>query len=544
MGFPNKLNQFAKACVVATVIGLVGCGESAEETAEATTSISGSIFASYVAGASVTFYDQSGGVVAGPVTTDSNGRYSMTIPARYLDSALRVVSTGGTFTDEATGTADVTAGEMAAYVEAGSLSLNGEVHATPGSTIMHRLRHHHGVDKAAAESAFETAFGYLPDFSVAPVDASHADSTSRNSGMLAGIRAAGFSQLTSDLALTPAQQFALLQALAQDLSNGSLDGSDTSGVVVIPGAGSLPTDSGSRFSDATNSIRTGTKQGETYRFEYVPGAMAAMEGKSMFQVRVSDLATGTVPASGLSLSLNAKMYMSDKVHSTPIDGCVEDGSTGTYNCKIFYLMSSAMMDLHMGEWELIVSAGSEADTVKFYPNVGMGMNGNGKKKVSAPVTGSMVVDGLTVDTFSDYVMMQTKARPYYMFKNMISGTTDDRTVSLYAAVQESMMSFPALEVGQTYNTGMAYTMTAGSVSLEISSDGSSWTAMASDGNGYWSAASLSDAMASKFYVRLTVNGEVKTTNSAADNMGSCEDPDVVDNGVPLCNYYATFEQTL
>ncbi|VAW89270.1 hypothetical protein MNBD_GAMMA18-1748, partial [hydrothermal vent metagenome] len=445
----------------------------------------------------------------------------------------------------------VVAGEMSVYVAGGTLGAGDEVHATPTSTIMHQLIMSHGQTLAEAAAAIEGAFGYPVDFSIAPTDATAPVAGASDSEKLAGLRAAGFSQLTADLGLSAAEQFDLLTALAEDLSDGELDGQSTNGTVLVSGSTPLASHIQQQFSMALTGFH-GSAQNHSgltanqigtlpfakvvnsasYRFEYLPGMMSAMEGKTSFKVAVTDVATGSTPQSGLMLTLQAKMNMANKAHMTPVDGCVESATVGTYECTIFYLMPSLMNNVSMGYWQLMVTANSEM--VSFYPKVGMGMNGNGKRKLMAQATGSKIdpTTNLTVPTYSDFVMMDTSARTYFLFKDDIAaGSTSGHKIHLFAAAKESMDSFPALYSGASFNMG---SFNANPVVLEFSVDGNSWSVMSDEVNGYWSIDNVSgliNGAENTFYVRLTVNSEQKT----ADGNGPALDGS---------NDYAVFTTTL
>ena len=277
MRIQKRFSRLAQVSLLASIIGLAGCGGSSSTDGATTTTVSGSVFASYVDGAEVTVYDENDNVVAGPVST-TNGSYSIVIPRSKLAGLLRFVSSGGTFTDEATGET-VTAGEMATYIPAGGFTEGDEVHATPASTIIHHMVVRHGMGHSAAQTAFNGGFDYTPDHTIEPTDATAPEDSALKDQLEAGLRAAKFSQLTQALGLTPAQQFALLQALAQDLSDGVLDGDDAGGQVAIPGAGeNLSPSIATQLDDATNAFRTGTKTSTNYQFEYIQGSMAEMEG--------------------------------------------------------------------------------------------------------------------------------------------------------------------------------------------------------------------------------------------------------------------------
>jgi hypothetical protein len=515
-----KRSAWLKLAAVPLVGALAACGGGgggSSSSADGNTTVTGIVVAAPVDGASVLIKDANGNTLAGPLTTGADGSYSATIRDAHLASALVIESSGGTFDDEATGFNRL-AGFMAVQIPANGLSGSAKAHLTPATTIVRKMVANSGLTLDAARSAFQAAFGFPADFSDAPVDATDPAAGATDAELLAGLRAATFSQLTMDMGLVVTDQFDLLTALAEDLADGTLDGVGAGGSVTV-GSVTLPTDIQNRFAEALQNFRasrdntglTTTQIGtlpfakntksDSYRFEYVAGMMAAMEGKTEFKVRVTDVATGSTPQGGLALTLKAKMHMATMNHMTPVDGCSESGTTGTYDCTIYYMMPSAMGDTSMGYWELMVTAdGSE--TVKFFPPVGMGMNGNGKHQLKGQ---SDLIAG----------MMGDDKRSYYLFKDAITGMTGNHTVRLFAAVREGMMSFPKLFVDQVYNSGTGYELTANPIAVEFSTDGSSWSAMTDEDNGYWNitgVTGLTDSVENSFYVRLTVNSEQKTTD--------------------------------
>ena len=549
----NKRTILWQALALGSVLALGGCGGSSDDNdlTSDSASIEGSIFAASVVGAQVTALDVNGNVIAGPVTTDSSGGYRISITNVNLAGDLQFVSSGGTFTDEASGLA-TDAAEMSVYVAGGTLSSGDEVHATPGSTILHQLVMLHGLTLGAAQEAFANAFSFTPDFSVAPTDATAPGAAASDEERLAGLRAAVMSQLALDLGFTAQQQFALMQALAEDLADGSLDGQGNNGNVMIPGnLGALAADIGNRYALAIENFRNGNDNSglnptqigtmpfariahsATYRFEYVAGAMAAMEGKTQFKLRVRNLADDSV-ASGLNLSLMPKMNMAMHTHSTPMPGnaCTEEGATGDYNCTVYYLMSSEMAGISMGYWMLNVMAGMN-ESVTFYPGVMMGMNGNGRHQLKG-------VNDLLADMNGGL-----SARPYFLFKDEVTSTMSGHDVSLFVATRESMMSFPALTTGMTLNSGTTSQLDVTSVEVELSTDKLNWSSAVDNGNGYYGVtglSGLSNGVAGHVYMKLSVNGELKTTNGELSNEGACEDP-LETEGAALCNYYSTLNFT-
>ena len=95
---------------------------------------------------------------------------------------------------------------------------------------------------------------------------------------------------------------------------------------------------------------------------------------------------------------------------------------------------------------------------------------------------------------------------------------DARTFTMFVAAMESMMSYPAVSVGTTLNIGTDYVLTADSMMVEVSTDEVSWVPATDNSNGNWSAtpvAGLIDGTKGKIYVRLTINGVLKTTDGKA-----------------------------
>ena len=218
--------KLAFKCLILAALSFMvfGCGGGGGGggSSTPTTSVSGSVFAGPAAGTAVTVKTAAGAVVAGPVSTASDGSYTILIPTSALSGDLVFEATGGSFPDEATGTSGVAFGTLSARIDAGTLTGGANVTIDPAGTIIRKLIAG-GMTRAAAEAAFATAFGYTPDVSVRPAFA-NVSSASSGTQRLCGLRAAAFSQLVMDLGLAPDKQFELLQALADDLSDGILDG--------------------------------------------------------------------------------------------------------------------------------------------------------------------------------------------------------------------------------------------------------------------------------------------------------------------------------
>ena len=244
---------------------------------------------------------------------------------------------------------------------------------------------------------------------------------------------------------------------------------------------------------------------DSYSLEYVAptGMMNAMEGKSRFQIRITSRADNT-PATGLDVSLMPMMYMATHEHSTPFEAVTDDDNDGTYDVTIYYLMPTSMMDgTSMGIWDLTVMIGGEV--AHFYPDVMMAMGDSPRA----------VLKGQMVDDMIPNMSGLEEARSYYMFNEGVSATPGGHSFGLFLAARESMMNYPVVDVGATLNSGTAYELTVASISIEVSTDGSNWTAAVNDGGGHFSASGLSgmsSGVQAPLYARLSINGEQKTTD--------------------------------
>ncbi len=529
----STLSAWLTLSVIPLAGFLTACGSSSNDEGTDTTTVTGSVTAAPVDGASVVARDTAGNILAGPVSTAADGTYTLRIAKASLASDLLLVSSGGTYTDEATGL-NATAGTLAAHIAGGSLSAAGQAHMTPASTIVHDLLHTHGMSLTAAQSAFASAFGFDAETSLAPVDATNPPVGASDARLLAGLRAAAFSQLTMDLGLTTAEQFDLLPALAEDLADGSLDGVGANGAVTVAGSTLLPADIQNRFAQAMLGFHASTHNdtglsndrigavpfaklalSDRYKVEYLPGMMGTMAGKTAFKLRISNLADDTA-ATGLDLSLMPMMYMASGMkHSSPIGGCSESATAGEYDCTVYYLMASAMSNgMSMGYWQLKVTIGGmTGESVTFSPAVMMAM-GDTAKVILKGQTGSDMIAGMAMDGG----MAMPENRSYYLFKDGLSGMTGNHTLTLFVAAKESMMSYKAVSAGTLLNSGdAAYELTVASMTVEISTDGSTWIEASNSGNGLWTATAiegLTDGTASNVYARLTINGEQKTTTGA------------------------------
>ena len=505
----------AHTVILSVLLSLAACGGGGDGSSPSgttgITTITGSLYAAPVSGASVTAKDAGGNTIAGPVSTAPDGTFSVNIPTSSLASDLIIESAGGTFKDEATGSSTA-AGKLSAYVVGGSLKAGSSVNIDPSSTIVHDLVTKYAKTVAGANSIFNAAFGYTPDTSVCPKNTALSTSDNDTAARLAFLRAASFSQLTKDAGLAADKQFALIAAIAQDLSDGVLDGKKDNTSVTV-GTYSLD-DVQCKFNHALATFQkdnttnmtgmTPDKIGDlsfgkialtdTYKIQYVPGMMAASQGKTTFKIKVAKRSDGSA-ATGLSVSLMPAMHMATMSHSAPVDTVTEDSANpGAYNCTVYYLMASGA---GLGYWELKVTLGGmSGEAAFFYPPVGMPM---GTTTVRATLKGQ-----------NDKI--STGNRTYYLFND---GGATASTFKLFIAAQESMMSYPAVYAGATLHDASNTAWSVNSMSVSASTDNSTWFTATNSGGGHWTVSGLSglaSGRAGEVYIKLSVNGEQKTTD--------------------------------
>jgi len=513
---------FYVAAVLLFGFMLSACGGSSGSTNNSTT-VSGVVMAGPASGTKVKVKSVLGNYSTTSAPTNSNGAFQVTLPDSVLSGDLIFEASGGTFPDEATAAAGVTLGALSAHVTAGTLAAGANVTIDPASTIIRELVKA-GKTKTAAMTDFAAAFGYTPDGTIKPVFAG-ISSAATTAQRLAGLRAAAFSQLAKDLGIIPAKQHELILALAEDLSDGTLDGLKPGGAAVTTTSAILiPTDIANRFSNALMTFQmdaslnksklTPDKIGaplfvkkaltSSYLVEYMPGTMAAATGKTMFKIKLTNRSDGTA-ASGKTVTLRPYMYMAAKSHSTPMEAVTDNGD-GTYSCTVYYVMSTAMNGISMGVWELKVTVDG-AESTRFFPVVGMPMGSTTLARLNGVGDSIMGMAGL-------------EKRTWFLFNDGLTGMSGNNTFKLFLATKEmnSMLTFPAVRISDTLLDQNGTPWTVNSIVVEVSTDKTTWTPATDTGNGHWSSAGLSGltaGSAGKIYVRLTVNGELKTTDGLA-----------------------------
>ncbi|GFO59182.1 hypothetical protein GMST_15070 [Geomonas silvestris] len=497
---------------------LYGCGGGSGGGAASTPTVSGTVFAGPVTGTTLTVKDTSGNLVAGPFTVNSSdGSFQVPVPGSALSRDLIFQATGGSYTDEATGTSGVSLGSFSAFVAAGSAS-GSRVTLDPASTIIQKLVAR-GMTLTAAKLAFQQAFGFVPDSSVAPVFANiscNAPTASR----VAGVHAAYFSQLTKDLALAPGKQSELVEALAEDLADGTLDGRNGAAAVTTASGTPVPEDVGVAFATAAINYESGSFNkskvaGSTleppafssvsltpsYRVDYIAPAGGDVAGKDTFQFQVTKRSDGS-PALGLAsqIALTPLMVMGTmSSSSTWANAVTETRNPGVYAGTVYYSMATTGIDMY---WKLSIVIGTE--TATFYPNVKALPAGN---TISAKLANSGDKVGAT-------------NRTYRIWRDTLSTATGGSyDLTVFVSSTDAGLALPVY-AGQQWTQPQ---LTLGSVEVAISSDGSTWTALAPVGTtGRYTAAGLAmtAGTTAKYYLRLTINGTTYTTNGNAPDGNS------------------------
>ena len=233
-----------------------------------------------------------------------------------------------------------------------------------------------------------------------------------------------------------------------------------------------------------------------------------MEGKSIFQIRVTNRDGGVY--SGPMPTLVPTMHMAAHHHSTPMpETAITDEGNGLYTVTLYYLMPSQMMGgISMGYWDLEFTVNNEI--AHFYPAVMMAMGDTALVKLSG-------VD----DKIMSMMTMTMEGRPYRIFKENMSGDSGSYDFSVFVVAQQDMMNFPALRTGLILNEGNMMSelvIDCPNIEVSVSANDGGWSAATSGcTDGIWTIGlTLNDAMDEKnqIKVRLTVNGEVKTTDGA------------------------------
>jgi len=508
------ISQIIAATITTSL--LAGCGSDSDNTNVndststnvSKTRISGSVFTPNVVGAQIEVTDINGNKMAEPVTTDSNGLFTVAIPNANLNDDLLFIATGGSYTNAITGKGNIESKRLATFAAANSLTKTPVINLTAASTIIENITSSID-DNAKAMEYFETAFGYQPNISVLPVTANQENKTASEEAKLAGVRAAAFNQLLNDLGLAGDKQTDLLTAIAKDLEDGTADGKNNSQPVQIINGTNLNTDIANRFTMAlidfakdTVLNKSGINPGKVsvlafnkkvvstnYQFELTPQSMP-MKGKSVFNLKITDNSDSAVV--DITPTILPMMYMANEhIHSTPHTGCTKTNAQGLSECTSYFVMPSGE---NIGNWELTFSVGTSGNQEKarFFPSVGMPMGEN---------TAWLALFG------TDKALAGGASNRLYLFyKNDIVEKNSGHTVKFFIATKELMLNKESKVVIKDWPL-----LEDTDVTVKIGTEKTSLIEATSEDNGIWSIDldGLTVGELNTVYVQLSRDGDIK-----------------------------------
>lgn len=219
-------------------------------------------------------------------------------------------------------------------------------------------------------------------------------------------------------------------------------------------------------------------------------------GKSVYSINVKDLDGNAVYGETPTLKPMMKM-VSGMNHSAPHLGCTKTDDKGVSDCTVYFPMASAMDGTKMGTWTADVEL-ANAETLSFSPAVSMPMTETPRVVLKAKD-----------DTIKNL------PRNYFIFNNtpkpMMAMST--RSIKLFIASKESMMSFPVLATNTTLSKGSSDELSVNSIKVEVSADTTTWVDATAEtnGTGIWTADI--EGYKDTFYVKLSVNSTAKMSGS-------------------------------
>ena len=227
-------------------------------------------------------------------------------------------------------------------------------------------------------------------------------------------------------------------------------------------------------------------------------------GKSTIVLKLSNRTDG-LATNGKTLTLVPNMAMvSGHNHGTPVDSIVDNGD-GTYTITLYYLMATNdMMGNKAGDWTAKMQiVGDKVVT---------------SSKLDITVGGSMM-DRVVLKGVNDKItnMSVVEKRKYFIFKEMVMGTSGAKSVKLFLATRESMVNHPAVFATKSLNGESSSSWTVSTVTLKVYQANSTWITLTDNGNGHFSASNVNITDMQKILdFQLNIdNGTVveqKTTN--------------------------------
>lgn len=374
--------------LLALTVALAGCsdGSSTRAPTEPTTSsVNGSVTKGPVAGATVLIYsmdasgEASGEPVAGPVIADDSGAWSANVP----DSASRpllVEATGGSYTDEATGTViQIGDRKLRSFLPAGASSSS----ISPASEVVVRAaRQFLSANSGATleegiESGIKTlrsALGITFDPLTVTPDPNAADVEPRQYAAILG----GLSTLANNQS-PGTDPLDTVIALVDDASDGEVDGkSDGNNITIGNSADTLPVLSGS---DVTQAVADFTSSPENGDFSDITNFTVTSSSSS------SNTGNGTVTPQSVSVFGGSSVAFTLSAAQGSTIGSVT-GCPGTRTGNVFEteaLSAACQLDVRF-------------DAIRFRVSVAEVTGGSADTAVQTTIFGRTASFTLTADT--------------------------------------------------------------------------------------------------------------------------------------------------
>lgn len=288
---------------LAVAVAIAGCGGGGGSSGggkapqpAAKSAVSGAVTKGPVAGAQLYLYQMGadgkamGDAVAGPIQTGADGSWSVQL-ANSIPRPLLIESSGGTYTDEATGET-VNAGSLNSFLPEGASTAA----VTPLSELLVRSTREHlaGNPEASIEEGIDAGLGVLDDVLGVTFDPLTTVPSTTGDDPAAKQYAAVLGGLSSQAqTISPGtDEFDTVMALIVDASDGVVDGKkDGADIPIGEAEGPLPVTSGDDLVAAINSYASSNDELNEF---------------TSFTVTASTDGNGSVSPSSVSLLAGAR----------------------------------------------------------------------------------------------------------------------------------------------------------------------------------------------------------------------------------------------
>lgn len=323
---------------LAVAVAIAGCGGGGGSSGggkapqpAAKSAVSGAVTKGPVAGAELYLYrmdatgNKTGDAVAGPIQTAADGSWSVQLPDS-IPRPLLIESSGGTYTDEATG-GTVNAGSLNSFLPEGAETAA----VTPLSELLVRSTREHLASNPgdSIEAGIDAGAGVLDDVLGVTFDPLTTVPSTTGDDPAAKQYAAvlgGLSTQASTLSGST-DPFDTVMALVEDASDGVVDGKKNGGDITIgDNAGTLPATSGSDLVDAINAYASENEElGVTsYSLSAVAGGNGSVSPASVSVLGGASANFSITPAEGYSIDevtgcsgeLDGTTFTTDAIEAT------------------------------------------------------------------------------------------------------------------------------------------------------------------------------------------------------------------------------------